>query len=232
MGNAYSEVVEIVFEAVETLGLVGSDVGIERLCKSSNDGGFGHGGHLPVVSIKSIASPVNRDIAELLEDKTNTVVDITIRRTHVLEAESGGLHDGLLSPLHLGNDLLIGQGSEGMVGPGVRGQVVALGDLALDGIRVLDDIGTNQEESSRMLVRLQIIQQGRSGGGWTIVKGQTPGVRSSASCNIVSGASITSPVTLVWNRGVRAYRRIALMKRDAGGSRKVTNLLKPSQDLG
>lgn len=37
---------------------------------------------------------------------------------------------------------------------------------------------------------------------------------------------------LVWNRGVRAYRRIALMKRDAGGSRKVTNLLKPSQDLG
>lgn len=119
LGGTNSHRVEIVLQAVETLGLVALGIGVKRLGEGSNDSGFGHGGHLPVVGVEGITGPVDGDIAELLEDKADTVVDVTIRRTHVLELETSGGQNGLLGPAHLGHDLLVGQGGQGVVGPGM-----------------------------------------------------------------------------------------------------------------
>jgi hypothetical protein len=46
-----------------------------------------------------------------------------------------------------------------------------------------------------VLVGLQVVQQGWGRGRGAVVECQTPGVGSSASCNIVGGASLAGPVT-------------------------------------
>jgi len=194
LGSIDSVDVQIVLQAVETLGLRSSNIGIQGLCEGGNNGSLGNGRHLPVVGIKLIASPVDGDVTHLLENKANAVVDITIWRTHVLELQSSGGHDGLLGPLHLGHDLLVGQGGQGVMGPCVGGQVVTLGQLTLDGVGILDDVGTNQEESGRQLGGLEVVQQRGCGSRGTIIKGQAPGVGGRAGGDIVTSTSIACPV--------------------------------------
>jgi hypothetical protein len=223
---------DIVLEAVEALGLGRGNIGIQRLREGRKDLGLGPTrSNSPVVGVKGITGPVNRDVTELLEDEADTVVDVSVWRTHVLETVTSGLHDGLLSPLHLGNDLLVGEGGQGVVRPGVGGQVVALGNLTLKGVGVLDGVGTNDEEGGRELVGLEVVQQDGGVDRGTIVEGQTPGVGSSAGGDIVTGASIASPVALVGDRGVGAGWRSTHMELDVRGTSQI-NLLQPGNDLG
>ena len=184
-------------QAVEATGSVsgGARVGVQALGEGSNDLSLSHGfGHLPIVGIELITGPVDGDVAQLLENEANTVVDITIWRTHVLHTKTRSSHDGLLSPLHLGNNLLVGQGRQSVVGPGVGSQVMALGQLALDDIGVVDDIGTDQEEGSGQLVGTEVVKKGMGGVRRTVVKSQAPGVGTAAGDNIITSAAIAGPV--------------------------------------
>lgn len=194
LSNTDSHRVEIVLQAVEALGLVALGIGIERLGEGGNDLGLGHGGHLPVVGVKGVAGPVHRDVAELLEHEADTVVDVTIGRAHVLHSQASGGQDGLLGPLHLGDDLLIGQGSQGVVRPGVGGQVVALSNLALDGVGVLDDVGANQEEGGRQLLGLEVVEQLGGVGRRAVVEGESPSVGGATDSDVVGSTSFASPV--------------------------------------
>ncbi len=111
--------------------------------------------------------PVNNDVAKLLDDGTDTVVNITIWGTDILHLRASDVKDGLLGPLQLGNDLLIGEGGEGVVRPGVGGNVVALVKLLLQDGGVPDNVGAHDEEGGLNVVLLEGSQQLRSEGSGT-----------------------------------------------------------------
>lgn len=111
--------------------------------------------------------PVDNDVSKLLDNGTDTVVDITIWGTDILHLETSDILDGLLGPLQLSNDLLVGEGGEGVVGPGVGGNVMALVLLTFQDGGVLDDVGAHDEESGLDIVGLEGVQQLRSEGGGT-----------------------------------------------------------------
>jgi len=197
LSDTHSHRVQIMLQAVKAGCTVRGGVGIQGLCEDRKHLGLGHRGHLPIVGVKLIAGPVHGDVAQLLEHKADTVVDITIGRTHVLEAQTCGVEDSLLGPLHLGNDLLIGQGRQGVVRPGVRSQVVTLSNLPLDNVGVRNHIGTDQEEGRCDFGLLQIVKQHRRISRWTIIKRQTPGVGTTTIDNIISMASVACPVASI-----------------------------------
>lgn len=106
-----------------------------RLCERRIEVGLvRHSGHLttmhtPVVRIvllrKAITvvvgdgSPEGGDEVHGLGDCTHTVVDITVRGPEEDGGDASDVLDRLASPTELSDDLLVGQGSEGGMGPGV-----------------------------------------------------------------------------------------------------------------
>ena len=64
-------------------------------------------------------SPEGWDEVHGLCDGTDTVVDVTVRGPEEDGGDASDVLDCLASPTQLGNDLLVGQGSEGGMGPGV-----------------------------------------------------------------------------------------------------------------
>ena len=64
-------------------------------------------------------SPEGGDEVHGLGDCTDTVVDITIRGPEKDGGDTSDVLDRLASPTELSDDLLVAQGSEGGMGPGV-----------------------------------------------------------------------------------------------------------------
>lgn len=107
------------------------------------------GRNVPVVGIEVVAingSPDDRGHAHSHRDGTDTVVDVTIRRTHGVGRNTGDLTDSLASPAELSNDLLVGEGRERRVRPGVDGKLMASHVLGLEDVGARDGTRTDDEE--------------------------------------------------------------------------------------
>lgn len=108
---------------------------VQRLCEGGVEGNLIRDGgdcatmDTPVVRIPLFRNaiavvvwdgrPEGGDEVHGLCDGTNTVVDVTVRGPEEDGGDASDVLDRLATPTELGNDLLVGQGSEGGMGPGV-----------------------------------------------------------------------------------------------------------------
>jgi len=129
-------------------------------CKYAGQGTY-------VVGIK-ILGPDRGLVSELGSNSADTVINIAIRRTPVQGRDTNGVKDGLLSPLELSNDLLIGHVGHRGVRPGVDGNVVALLVGALQGGGETDGAGSDDEQSSLLVVGQEVIIETERVRRWAI----------------------------------------------------------------
>lgn len=97
-------------------------------------------GHVPVVGI---FVPNDGTHTHLPSDRTNTVIDIAIRRTPASRSDSSGFLNCAKSPVKLCNYLVIGHGGHLRVGPGMNTDSQAIGNSSLSSSREADDIGAD-----------------------------------------------------------------------------------------
>ncbi len=112
-----------------------ASIELERLCERGVEGGLIRDSgdcatmDTPVVRIPLLSNavtvvvwggrPEGGNEVHGLGDCTNTVVDVTVRGTEEDGGDASDVFDRLATPTELGNNLLVGQGSEGGMGPGV-----------------------------------------------------------------------------------------------------------------
>lgn len=175
LGKGDSDVVQIMLEGDDALvgrvGAPGGQMGGHGV-DTGSEGGLGvFGVEGKVLGVGGIVGPVNNTVTELADNRTDTVVDVTIWGADVLHSEASDLKDGLLGPLDLGDDLLVGEGGKGEVGPGVGGDVMALVVLLLEDGGVPDDVAAHDEEGGLDIVGLEGGQQRDGVGGGACTEG-------------------------------------------------------------
>lgn len=118
--------------------------------------------NVPVVGIEVIAvegSPDDRGHAHGHGDGTNTVVDVTVWGAHSVGRNTGDLTDGLAGPAKLGNDLLVGEGGERRMRPGVNGQLVTGHVFGLKDVGARDGARTNNEEGRLEVLVSHVVEE-------------------------------------------------------------------------
>lgn len=113
---------------------------------------------VPIVGIKPLR-PNNGLVAQLRRNRSDTVIDIPKGWTPVLGCNTNDGFDSLLGPLQFSDDLFIGEGGHGRVGPGVDGDLVAFVVGAFEGLRVGDCAGPDDEEGCLLVVGQQVVVQ-------------------------------------------------------------------------
>jgi len=91
-------------------------------------------------------------------DRTNTVINITVRRAHHVGGNTGDILDDLLGPTQLSNDFLIGKSGQGGVRPGVDCKLVLTHVLFLEGDGEGDGTGADDEEGGLEVVLIQELE--------------------------------------------------------------------------
>lgn len=158
---------EIVLEDDET-SLHGRDLDQPGL-ESIDDGlsGSSLSRDVPVVGVK-VLGPDGGLVTELGGDGTDTVIDISVRGAPVDGGDANDGLDSLLGPLQFSDNLLVGEGGHGGVGPGVDGDVVTVVVGALEGLGEGDGAGSDDEEGGLLAVGQQVVVQARRVRGWAV----------------------------------------------------------------
>lgn len=124
--------------------------------------------------VLSATRPDNGNHAHCKRDSTNAVVDITIGRTHShwRDAEDG--LDSLASPSKLSNDLLIREGGEVWMRPGMDTDLMSLDVFITEGIREFNHTRPDDEESGQQILRVEVIEEFRGIQPRAIVEAHSP----------------------------------------------------------
>lgn len=229
---------------------------VENLVKRVEDFGSRETrGNVPVVGVKVAAIGAGPDDGGETHGAGNgadTIVNVTIRRTHCVGGDTSDFLDGLAGPAELGNDLLIGQGGKGRVGPSVDRELVTAHILCLKHLGARNSTRADDKERRLDIGSIEIVEKIRGVWRWTIVKGQAPcrcGMSGNASAEIggltlvgasgnvrVARASSTCPPAVSLGRcvgkgsgicGIRtAYAKVSDV-RQAQGSAYLQPLLRP-----
>lgn len=115
---------------------------------------------VPIVRIKSLR-PNNGLIPQLGRNGSDTVIDIPKGWTPVLGCNANNRFDSLLGPFEFSDDLFVGEGGHGRVGPGVDGDLVAFVVGAFEGLWVGDCARSDDEEGCFLVVGQQVVVQAR-----------------------------------------------------------------------
>ena len=138
-----------------------------------------HTAHGVKVGVRAVGLEVRRPDngrqAHLRSDASDSVVDVSVRRSECVGRHADGVPNDLLRPPKLSDNLLVGQGSEGSVRPGVDGDLVTACVLGLERLRSRQDSRANDEEGRLEVDLVQVVKQ--DGGVWrrSIIVRQTPG---------------------------------------------------------
>lgn len=89
-------------------------------------------GNVPVGGVKVgdvvgsgfVRGPDDRRETHLRSDGSNSVVDVSIRRSESVGSDTDDVLDHLHGPSELGDDFLVGEGGERLMRPGVYGDLV------------------------------------------------------------------------------------------------------------
>ena len=104
--------------------------------------------------------PDHRSQADEFANSSDSVIDVSIRGPHCVRGDTSELPNNLLGPLQLQDDLLVGQGGEGSVRPGMHRELVTLHVFVLEDVRVGNGSRANDEESRLdVSILLKILQE-------------------------------------------------------------------------
>lgn len=196
---------------------------------------------MPVVGIildRARSGPDDRGHAHSLADRADTVINITIGRTHGVGRDTSDLTDGLTGPAKFGDDLIVGEGSEVGVRPRVSGELMAGHVFCLQDRGAGDCPGTDDEERRLEGVGVEIVEQIGSIRGWSIVVTQSPSQLIRASRDIRRPRALSArppaPTRISNSSSIRRVRASSNTRWGIVGNRdtRVCDLLDPRLDLG
>lgn len=167
-------------------------------------------GGITVIEIPVIGVMVPHDglVTHGVEDTTDTVINVTVWRTDVPRGDTNGLTDSTGGVSELGDDLLIGLGGEGGVGPGVGGNMMALLVGTTQDLGIGEDTGSDDEEGGLDVVLFKKVQEDGGIGGGSIIVGQTPLGITGAIEDVSDGLALsTRPPALAGGNGGGGTRR-------------------------
>ncbi len=143
------------------------------------------------------ACPHNGDKAHSKTNSTDTVVDITVRRTPVQGSDSSHILDDLLCPAELGNELLSRLGSSIAVTPGVHAELMLTEILLLQQGGVRDSTRTDHEERRLQVLLIEIVEQVGRVWRWAVVVRKTPRelVGTGGHVGLTSASTASPPAT-------------------------------------
>lgn len=187
------------------------------------------GSDAPVVGVVRLASgrggPDDRGEAHLKRDGTDTVINVTVRRTHGVGSNANDGADDLLAPAKFGNDLLVGEGGEGVVGPGVNRNLVTLLEFGLEHLRARDDTRTDHEEGGLEVVLVEVFEQGRSVGRGAVIVRETPGVGVGTGGDVSGTGALTArPPAVAVSTSLGKVGRVATARSRVDGGGDVGHL--------
>lgn len=89
---------------------------------------------------------------------------------------------------------------------------MAFGNLAFDGVGVLDDVGSDQEERGRVLLGLEVVEQLGSVDRRAVVECESPSVGGAAGSDVVGSTSVASPVAPAERKGRKDRKYMVLVR--------------------
>lgn len=149
---------------------------------------------LPIVGV---GRPDNRLETKTGGDCSDSVVDVTVRWSPSSNGNTGNVTDGLGGVVELGEDLRVGESSHVWVRPSVGDQVVTVDQTSLSLERPVEDVGTNVEHGSLLLLLLEEVVEGVVGTVGTVIKGETPGLWLVADHDVGGDVGVLRLSTLV-----------------------------------
>lgn len=167
--------------------------------------------------------------AHSLGNRTDTVIDITVRGAPVGGSNTKNVLDDLLRPTELGDDLFVREGSHGVVTPGVNGNLVLRHVLVLEESGVRDRTRADDEERSLQVDGVEVVKKITGVQSGTVVVGETPGHLVWALFNVVIGLATTAgpPAT----GGVGSSRSVRRAAAICSGGSEVGDINARSRDL-
>lgn len=120
-------------------------------------------------------SPNNGGKTHLRGNASNTVIDVSVRRSESVRRDTNGVLDNLHSPSKLGDNLLVGERGKRSVGPGVDGDLVTSGVFRLEHLRSGKDSRTDDEEGRLDVLLVQVVEQDGGVRRWSVIVRKTPG---------------------------------------------------------
>lgn len=203
-----------------------------ELCEGRNTG-CSSTGNVPVGRVEFGTGPHDGGQAHLGGDGSNSVIDITVRRSERVGRDTDGFPDRLHCPTEFGDNLLVGQVGEVWMRPSVDGNLMSRYVLGDKHLRSRDDSRPDDEEGGRQIVLVQIVEQDGRVRRRSIIVGETPVVLVGTGNDIGrSSATTTRPPTS--RRILDGLRRVEAR---TGGGTKLGNIAEielgqPRLDLG
>lgn len=194
--------------------------------------------NLPVIGVKGLCGrergPNDRSEVEQLADVSDTVIDVTVGRSHGVGRDTRDTANDLFRPSELQQNLLVRLCCQSSVGPGVNRELVTFHVLVLQHVWPRDSSRTNDKEGRfDITVLLEVVEKLRCVWRRTIVVRDTPGVFVWALGDVVIRLVSTAGPPMVCSSvgevvGVRCTRCLVHRLRDLGRLSELTGvLLKP-----
>lgn len=118
-----------------------------------------HGVKVGSRPVDSDTSPDNGGQTHLSRNRSDTIIDIPIRRSESIGSHTRHILDNFLCPSQFRDDLLIRQFSEVGVRPSMYGELMAGHIFRLDHFGSRDHAGTDEEESGGELLGVEVVEQ-------------------------------------------------------------------------